>query len=130
MTEQPHGRTLDLNLHLLDRQVIDRDGKLVCKVDDLELERGADGSVYVAAILVGPRVLGRRIGGRLGHWMTSIAARLSTGDIARIDFALVNEIGSAVKVSARRDDLHVAPLEDWMRDFVVGRIPGSRHAGG
>lgn len=128
MNDRPRGRELDLNLHLLDRQVVDRDGKMVCKVDDLELERGADGSVYVAAILVGPRALGRRIGGRLGRWFCSIAERLSTAEMIRIDIALVSDIGSAITLSTGREDLDAAPLEDWVRHHVIERIPGSRHA--
>jgi hypothetical protein len=129
MTDTPHGRVLDLNLHVLDRQVVDRDGRFVCKVDDLEFERGADGAVYVAKILVGPRALGPRLGGRLGVWVRAIAERLSTEPLATIDFAVVEEIDSAVKLSASLDDLPVAPLEDWVRDHIVSRVPGSRHAG-
>jgi len=127
MSEKPHGRVFDLSLHLLDRQVLDRDGRMVCKVDDLEFERGADGSLYVAAILVGQRALSHRIGGRLGVWIRSIAQRLSTDDVPRIDFAQVDDIGSAIKLGASRDSLGVAPLEDWVREHIVSRVPGSRH---
>jgi hypothetical protein len=129
MNDRPAGREMDLDLHLLDRQVIDRDDKLVCKVDDLEFERGADGEAYVAAILVGPRALGKRIGSRLGRWFVSIAERLSTDEMKRIDFAIVDDIGSAIKLTSSRDDLHVAPLDDWLDQYVIARIPGSRHAG-
>jgi sporulation protein YlmC with PRC-barrel domain len=124
------GRTLDLNLHLLDRQVIDRDGHLVCKIDDLELEIDEAGRPYVTAILVGPRALGPRLGGRLGRWMTAIGRRLSEGQRLqppRIDFAQVTEIGSAITLARRRDELEVSSLEDWVDTYVISRIPGSRH---
>lgn len=127
MTEKPQGRVLDLNMHLLDRQVVDRDGGLVCKVDDLELERGADGALYVTTILVGAEALGSRFGGRLGRWMSAIAGRITNADIPRIDMALVSEIGSAIKVSASRAELDVDPLEDWVREHVIIRIPGNGH---
>jgi hypothetical protein len=126
MNQRPTGRELDL--HLLDRQVVDRDDKLVCKVDDLEFDRGENGALYVAAILVGPRALGKRIGGRLGRWFVSIAERLSTEEMKRIDFAIVDDIGSAIKLAASRDDLKVAPLDDWVDKYVIARIPGSHHA--
>jgi sporulation protein YlmC with PRC-barrel domain len=125
-------RTLDLHLHLMDRQVVDPDGRMVCKVDDLELELDAAGRPYVTAILVGPRALGPRVGSRLGRWMAAVAARLAGPDRPippRIDFALVTEIGSAVKVARRVDELDVAPLEGWVHRHLVGRIPGSDHAG-
>jgi hypothetical protein len=128
MNEQPHGRVIDLNPHLLDRQVQDRDRKMVCKVDDLEFERAADGSLYVAKILIGPRALARRLGGRLGVWVRSIAERLGTDPMPSIDMRLVEDIGSAITLSASRADLNVAPLEDWVREHIVSRVPGSRHA--
>ena len=37
------GDALDAVLHLLDRQVVDLDGLMVCKVDDVELTEYADG---------------------------------------------------------------------------------------
>jgi hypothetical protein len=129
MTSKPAGRTLDINLHLLDRQVVGQDRRMVCKVDDLEFERGADGALYIAKILVGPRARARRTPGRLGRWIYSVADRLSTAEIASIDMALVQDIDSAVTVSATVDELDVNPLEDWVREYVIARIPGSRHAG-
>jgi len=124
------GRTVDLHLHLLDRQVVDPDGRLVCKVDDLELDVDETGHPFVTAILVGPRALGPRLGGRLGHWVTAIARRLSDGQSEhplRIDFAQVSDIGSAVTVARPLDELDVTPLERWVETHVIGRIPGSRH---
>jgi hypothetical protein len=66
------GRTLDAQLHLMDRQVLDHDGVPVTTVDDLELS-GPDldteippgtAAPVLTALLTGP-VLGTRIfGGR------------------------------------------------------------------
>jgi sporulation protein YlmC with PRC-barrel domain len=126
------GNVLDLHLHLLDRQVLDVDGRLVCKVDDLELELDGEGRPYVTAILIGPRALRSRLGGRLGRWFGSVAARLAGPDrqeVPRIDFAQVTDIGSAVRVARRRDELDVTPLEGWVERYVIGRIPGSDHEG-
>lgn len=120
----------DLHLHLLDRQIVDPDGELVAKVDDLELTRSRDDprTLYVTALLVGPLALGPRLGGRLGRWVTSIARRLSEDPEPsphRIDMALVQDLDSAITVSRRRADLAVEPLERWMGDHVINRIPGS-----
>ena len=124
------GRTLDVGLQLLDRQVIDADGQLLCKIDDLELELDENGRPYITAILVGPRALGPRLGGRLGHWVAAIARRLADGQDPqppRIDFAHVTAIGNAIRLSRRRDELHVTSWETWVDTHIISRIPGSRH---
>jgi sporulation protein YlmC with PRC-barrel domain len=124
----PDGRELDLELHLLDRQVIDSEGQLVCNVDDLELDFDETGHPYVTAILVGPRAVGPRIGGRLGHWFTAIASRLAgSREPPRIDFRHVVEIGDVIKISPTVQELDVTSLEEWVRDHVIARIPGSGH---
>jgi sporulation protein YlmC with PRC-barrel domain len=121
-------RELDLHLHLLDRQVTDPNGRFVCKVDDLELDIGEDGHPYVTAILVGPRVLGPRIGGRLGHWFAAIAARLAETDHPpKIDFRHVKDIGDDIDVDLSRTELAVDPFERWVDDHIIARIPGSGH---
>lgn len=117
-----------LVLELLDRQILDRDGEPVGKVDDVELGYDDDGTPYVAALLVGQQALGRRIGGRLGHWMTTSAERLSrTAQPApiRIPWDLVREAGSAIDLSVPRELLVDPPLEPWLGDHVIGPIPGS-----
>jgi hypothetical protein len=124
--------TVDLQLRLLDRQVVDRDGQLVCKVDDLELTPGANGVPYVTAILVGPRALGPRLGGRLGRWILALASRLADSPGAappRIPFGAVTDVHSAVDLDRTRGELGVDPLEGWVDRHIIGRIPGSRHAG-
>jgi sporulation protein YlmC with PRC-barrel domain len=126
------GRRLDLHLQLLDRQVQDRDGRMICKIDDLEFDIDETGRPYVTAILVGPRALGPRLGGRLGRWVAAVAARLATPDqldVPRIDFAHVTDIGSAITIARSADELTVAPLEGWVDHYIIARIPGSRHEG-
>jgi sporulation protein YlmC with PRC-barrel domain len=116
---------------LLDRQILDSRGEPVGKVDDVELDRGPDGTLCVAALLVGQQALGDRIGGRLGLWMAGAARRLSPdyhrGPI-RIPFGLVAEITSAVNLSVRRELLPDPPLETWLREHLIGRIPGASDA--
>src|SRR6476659_1636181 len=95
-----------IGFHLLDRQIVDRDGEPVGKVDDVELAVADDGSLYVAALLVGQRALGRRIDGWLGRLITNVASRLaSTPDQGpiRIGYDLVAKVDSAVNLSVRRE---------------------------
>lgn len=125
MTDEP----FDLRLRLLDRQVVDPDGGMVCKVDDVEFALGPNGW-HVAALLSGPLALGPRLPGRLGRWVTSLGRRLSLYPEAqprRLPWRLVRELGSSVVVTGRRDELDLAGLEDWVREHVIDPLPGSRH---
>jgi len=117
----------DAALHLLDHQIVDRDGRLLANVDDLELVEDRRGRLMVTAILTGAGALGPRIGGRLGRWMVAGWARLHTApdpQPGRIDLRQVSDIGSAIRLS-HFDDRRQQSLERWLIEHVVGRIPGS-----
>jgi sporulation protein YlmC with PRC-barrel domain len=127
------GRVVDAGLHLLDRQIIDCNGRLAGKVDDLELTPSRDpGSApVVTAILVGPGALSRRLGGRLGAWVESVHARLhpsSEPGPAVVPFGLVKRVDNAVHLSVDKSELEVGRFEDWARRLVIAKIPGAGHA--
>ena len=130
MSRTRPGEPFDLSFRLLDHQVVDPDGALVCKVDDIEFEEGRGGSWQVSALLCGPQALGPRLPGRLGTWVLALGRRLAVAGSAgprRIPFERVTAIGSSIVVDRPRDQLEVAPLEDWVREHVIDPIPGSRH---
>jgi hypothetical protein len=124
------GRRLDAALNLLDRQIIDPDGRLLANVDDLELTESDDGRLLVTAILTGPGVLGPRVGGRLGQWTVAVWRRLHAEEDpkpGRIDAADISRIDSAVHLSVRPDDPGLDGLERWVDEHVISRIPGATH---
>ena len=128
------GRTIDAALSLLDRQMVDCDGRLAGKVDDLELtvpEEGEGGPPIVTAVLAGPGALAHRLGGRLGVWIESVHARLHGGPDpapARIPFGVVKRVHGTVELSVPKGDLELSRFEDWVRDHFIGRIPGAGRA--
>jgi hypothetical protein len=125
------GRRLDAALRLLDHQLVDRDGRLCGKVDDLELERRDDGSLVVTAVLTGPGALGPRLPGVLGRATVAVWRRLH-GDAepgaSRIPFERVAGIDSAVRLSMSRVELPTYGLERWARENVVEKLPGAGRA--
>ena len=125
------GRVLHAGLHLLDRQLRDRAGRLCGKVDDLELERTTDGTVYVTAVLSGPGHLLYRMGRRrVGAWLgklTTHVERSSLADPGRIPYDRVSAIGTTVDLAVDADDVATFAVERWTRDHIVGHVPGSRH---
>jgi len=125
------GRELYAGLHLLDRQLIDRDGRLCGNVDDLELTSTPDGTVYVSAVISGPGALWYRLGRhRIGGWLRwRVAAAMGTEkpDPVRIPIGKVSEIASALTITVDQPDLASSAAERWVRDHIIGHIPGSRH---
>jgi sporulation protein YlmC with PRC-barrel domain len=120
-----------IGFDLLDRQILDRDGEPVGKVDDVELALDGNGTPYVAALLIGQQALGDRIGGVLGRWLAGTARRLAPdrdpGPI-RVPYDLVAEVTSSVNLSVSRDLLPEPPLESWLRAHLIDRIPGADDA--
>lgn len=117
---------LDAAFHLLDRQIIDAEDRLVAKVDDLELVERADGTLAVTAILVGPGALGPRLGGRLGSWTAAIWRRLHPDAEpvpGRIPIGLLTRIDSAVHLGANRHELWLEGFEAWADAHVISQLP-------
>ena len=136
-TTAPTGvRVVDARLHLLSRQVLDVDGEPVTTVDDLELvasaaagdaapaRSAADGPrggvpgepAEVGAVLTGPVLVTRLLGGRppASRW-------------ERVPWSDVGHVGTALELTVRADSLDLHWTENWLREHVVGRIPGGRH---
>ena len=118
------GRTLDAQLHLMDRQVLDHGGVPVTTVDDLELSGpdldadlplGAPPPV-LTALLTGP-VLGTRIFG----------GRPPSSRLIRIPWKDVADVGVVIRLGVSGENLDAGWVERWIRDKVIARIPGGRH---
>jgi hypothetical protein len=127
------GNVMHAGLEVLDRQILDKDGLMAGKVDDLELvfPEGGNGAPYVVAILSGPGALGRRIGGRLGSWLESVHIRLHPEEQpgpASVPFSIVKRVNSHVELTVSRERLDSNRLERWVRDNIIRPIPGAEHA--
>ncbi|MBT0994501.1 hypothetical protein KIN34_09400 [Cellulomonas sp. DKR-3] len=115
---RPAGRVLDARLHLLDRQLVDVDEVPVATVDDVELAPPFEGSPDLVAtnLLSGPVLATRIFGGRppRDRWH-------------RVRWAHVTDVGTVLRLGVHGEGLDVLWVERWLRDHVIGRIPGGRH---
>jgi hypothetical protein len=117
-------RYLDAQLHLLDRQVLDVHGVPIAVVDDLELSEIPAGQEIppdtpppvITALLSGPALATRIFGGRPPE-----------SRMLRTPWVAIREIGVVIKLSVGRDTQDLFWTERWVRDHVIGRIPGGRH---
>ncbi len=126
------GRRIYAALELLDRQLVDREGRPCGKVDDVELSPSDEtGQLYVTAILAGPGVLASRFGRKaFGSWMERVISGLAPSrqpDPVRIPFGLVTDINNQVRVAVDHEDLATFATERWARDHVIEQFPGSHH---
>jgi sporulation protein YlmC with PRC-barrel domain len=121
-----------VGFHLLDRQVLDRDGRPLGKVDDVEFAIDGNGQIRLAALLLGPQALGERLGSRLGRLIADAARRLHPAehpDPVRVPYEWVADIGSAVALSVPYDRLPEPTMEAWLREHVIDKIPGASRGG-
>jgi len=118
-------RWIDAHLHLLDRQVLDAQGAPIAVVDDLELSDFPVGEEITAnapppiitALLSGP-VLGTRIfGGRPPRSRTHATPWITIVDV-----------GVVIKLAISGETTDLTWTERWVRDRIIGRIPGGRHS--
>lgn len=92
-------RVLHAQLHLLDRQLIhQRSGKLLGKVDDVELDLDAEVPILTALIS------GRE----------------------RIPAVQLVEVDSAVKILP--GELNLTKGDDWVEQHIIDKIPGAGDA--
>lgn len=125
--------TLDAGLNLLDRQVVDADGRSLGKVDDLRFSSPDAGAApELTAIMIGQQAYGRRLGGWLGRWWTGVAARLAARpEAVAVPMHLVERIDVTVRLRVTADAIpELERGERWLRERFIGRIPGAGRASG
>ncbi|MGY0003222.1 hypothetical protein [Micromonospora sp. I033] len=117
----------------LDRQIVDVDGRLVGRVDDIAFAVDEEGYPYVDCLLTGQAALGQRIGGRIGRLLVAVADRFTDDPPVpplRVPLTLVDRVDSAVRLRCPAADLPPSPVETWLRRHLVDRIPGAHRASG
>lgn len=122
MTDLPRlpgidGRVVDATLHLLDRQLLDRDGIPSSVVDDLLLDEREDGPPVIASLILGSGIVSRFLGGHP-----------PLHRLFEVPWRHVSEIKSAIHLGISRDGIDALWRERWLRDHVIARIPGGRDA--
>ena len=117
---------MDLVRDLLDKKVVDRNGREIGRVDSVVLENGVEAPARVAALEIGPAVLAHRMHPVLGRWIAAIEHGLAIdeGRPMRVVIGDVLEIADHVKVDRAFSETPAATLELSLRRWV-GRLPGS-----
>lgn len=130
------GGAIDGVLHLLDRQLLDRDDKLIGKVDDVELTDGPHG-LEISGVLTGAAALLPRLGGRLGSRLLRLWGELEPTEPGRtrpwrIDQADLDRLDSALHLAVPRDGVLRKDREEHRLGELSGMVvlDGERNAVG
>jgi len=119
---------MDLLREILDKQVVDREQVKIGKVDGLVAELRQGRPPRIVAVEFGSITLARRLGTRPGRWMARLAARLGGKRHAephRIAWKKVRDIGIDIEFDIDGRRTAIFDWQDWLRDHVIGRIPGA-----
>ena len=117
---------MDLVRDVLDKEVVDRNGREMGRVDGIVLETRSGAPPRVAALEVGPAVLAYRVRPIFGRWMEALehAFGVDEGRPVRIAFSEVLAATDHIKVDRAFGETAAATVEQRLRPWV-GAIPGS-----
>src|ERR1700732_1729328 len=118
---------MELGLEVLDQQVIDRNGELMGKVDGIMLELRKGHPARVASLVIGGGTAARRIPPRWAEWLLRWRRRWGPKDDQplEIPWSKVLKIGIDVQVDVDAKRTPAWAWENWLRDHIIGRIPGA-----
>jgi hypothetical protein len=113
---------------VLDNQIHDDQDRKVGKVDGIVIALRKGRPPRVIALELGVVTLARRVHHRLGDWVARMEHRhgLAKSDPVRIRFEHVVKTGIDVQVNVDGNRTGALKWEDWLREHVVGHIPGSQ----
>jgi sporulation protein YlmC with PRC-barrel domain len=118
---------MELSLDVLDQQVIDRKGELMGKVDGVVLELRNGKPPRVARLVIGGGTAARRVNRRFGEWLVRWRRRWGpkNDQPLEVPWSKVLKIGVDVKVDLDAERTSAFTWEHWVRDHIIGRIPGA-----
>jgi sporulation protein YlmC with PRC-barrel domain len=120
---------MNLVRDVLDKQLVDRHGAKIGRVDGIVVELRPGQPPQLIALETGPIRMARRIGERAAAWVTRLAIRIGGaqyGEPYRIPWHCVRRIDIDISVDVDGADTPLGRRQTWLSEHVVGRIPGSR----
>ena len=123
---------LELGRDVLDKQVVDRDGIKMGRVDGLVLEAREGHAPRIEAIEMGGVVLAARIHPRLARWVDGWRKRFKIRKTAvyRVPWSAVLEITThEIKIDVAAGDTPNFAWEHWLQEHVIAHIPAAAKGG-
>jgi sporulation protein YlmC with PRC-barrel domain len=118
---------MDIVRDVLDKSVVDRNGREMGRVDGLLLDGQPNQPIRLVAILIGPAALGDRLHPALGRFVRRVEKRfgLDQNRPTQIGFADVDHIGAKIRLRLTTGETAVDAVERRVRAWIR-RLPGAR----
>jgi hypothetical protein len=112
---------------LLDKQLVDREGEPLGRVDGIVMAYTADAPPRITHFELGARPLAQRLPHPFQGALASLARRLSLrGDQPyRIDVGRIIHLGRTIRIDIDVTRSAARETERWIRDHIIAHIPGS-----
>lgn len=118
---------LDVMGDVLDKLVIDRDGRPLGRADGITIAITDGVPPRLETVLVGPLALASRVSPRLERWVTTLARllRLPVGQTSALPFSKIEVKHAQLDADVTAADTGLLLLEQRLQRWLA-RIPGSR----
>ena len=118
---------MELVRDCLDKQIVDRHGQNMGRVDGLVIKLEDGQQPRVSFIELGAVTQARRLHPRLGRLVKKISARwrICPEDPLRIPWSKVVPAGIEVVAGVEAEESAAFAWERWLRRKVIARIPGA-----
>ena len=112
---------------LLDKQLVDREGEPLGRVDGIVMSYSADAPPRVTHLELGAQTLARRLPGPFRRIVAWLGHRMSprAGEPYRIEANRIMHLGRVIEIDIDGTRSAARETERWVRDHIITRIPGS-----
>lgn len=117
---------MDVVRDVLDKSVVDRNGREMGRVDAILMEHG-DGPPRITGLLIGPTALASRLHPSLGRLMHALerSVRVDRDRPTTIGVEDVDDVGRKIRLRITIGETAAAAFEQLTRRWIV-KLPGSR----
>jgi sporulation protein YlmC with PRC-barrel domain len=118
---------MDLMRDCLDKQVVDRHGQNMGRVDGIVIQLETGKQPRVAYVELGAETLARRVSGSFARLVKRVSRSLGSDQEARyrIPWSQVVAAGIELVANVEAEKTPALRLELWLRKNIVSRIPGA-----
>ena len=110
---------IEIGLRVLDRQLLDKDGRRCGNADDLAIEGGVGDVPEVTHLLVGSGYWPQRAG-----WVGRLAGWIGGGRRVRVAWSDVEKLDSGIELAKNATELGLGRGDDRLRPYIE-KIPGA-----